>query len=170
MNCWTAGNPNIIYDLYPTCRSTSWLQPSLERGSTTARFWPTRVQRKSVPTSSEKSCWSICHRKCPTHSHRWLLSTHTHLCAGRMFSLQEDGDQWETSDTETSTETGDTETDRETSTQRPAHTAFCVLWVSLRQKLKCFLWFTTFQLELSLQTFCSCLRLFIHYTHRHTFL
>lgn len=59
------------------CRTTYWLRPSQDRGSTTVRSWLTRVQRKSAPTSSERSFWSVCLRKCPIQWHRWLMD---HFC------------------------------------------------------------------------------------------
>ena len=57
--------------LSESCRTTLWLRLSPARGSTTVKSWPTRLQSRSAPTPSERSFWSICHRKCPTPSHRW---------------------------------------------------------------------------------------------------
>lgn len=71
----------IISMLLSCCRrATLWLQPNQDRGSTTVRSWQTRVQRKSAPTSSERSSWSICPRKCPIQWHRWQVN---HFCTLR---------------------------------------------------------------------------------------
>lgn len=71
----------IISMLLSRCRrATLWLQPNQDRGSTTVRSWQTRVQRKSAPTSSERSFWSICPRKCPIQWHRWQVN---HFCTLR---------------------------------------------------------------------------------------